>query len=157
VEQQAGAESSDQIQTLLQSFDPPALLDDERALFADLEARKLDSKSDTSKVLVRHFAKMRILWRCEVVYRLIFGSQLRFLKTLNVSGAMSEENAHQYYVTATQSYREVFPEKDSKPYFTFLIRQGLVIVQNDSFFVSNFGREFLSWLIQMGVSEDKPL
>ena len=94
---------------------------------------------------------------CEFIYRLIFGSQIRFLKAVNVGGGISEENAHQYYVTVTQANRDIFPENNSKPYFNFLIRQELVVVQNNCFFPSNFGREFLAWLIQMGVSEDKPL
>jgi|GEM_PF-5146811 len=52
VERQAGAEKSNQAEVLLKSFDSPGLLQRERLLFAYLQARNLDSNSDTTKDLV---------------------------------------------------------------------------------------------------------
>jgi hypothetical protein len=130
----------------------------EGALFADLEARKLDSKTDTTKILVRYLAKAKLLWLCELIHRFIFGSQIAFFKYVNTAvGGVSRENAHLFYLRATEANRDIFPENDTSASFDFLIRQRLVVVHNDVFFLSDFVREFLSWMVQAGVSEVRPL
>ena len=133
IEQQAGAPTSREVQDVLQSFDSPALLQQERVLLADLEARRLDSTSDTTKVLIRHLAKTRLVLGYEFVYRLIFGSQIALLKTVNtMGGGMSEAEAHQFYHTVARAYPDVFPADQQEPYLGFLVRQGLLFPKEGS-------------------------
>jgi hypothetical protein len=158
IEQQADAPTSKDVQDLLQSFDSPALLLQEQALRADLETHRLDSTSDTAKVLVRHLAKTRLLFRCEFVYRLIFGSQIALLKSINtMGGSMSEDDAHQFYQTVASANPNVFPADRPGPYLNFLVRQGLLLPQDGHFLITDFGREFLVWLAQTGAPENKGL
>jgi hypothetical protein len=159
VEQQAEAlASTREVQDLMQTFDPPALRQQEQALIADLQNRRLDSTSDTTKILVRHLAKTRLLLACEFVYRLIFGSQIALLKTINTrGGGMPEADAHQFYQTVASSYPDIFPADQPEPYLNFLIRQNLIFRQDGHFLLTDFGREFLVWLAQSGAFENKPL
>lgn len=158
IEQQADASTSKEIQALLQSFDSPALLYQERVLVAELDARKLDSTSDTTKVLVRYLAKNQIALGCEFVYRLIFGSQICFLKRVNtVAGGISEADAFKFYGLVAQQHPTAFPPDDPKPYFDFLTRQGVVTFESGHFRITDLGREFLIWLVQVGADENKPL
>ena len=158
IEQQADAPTSKEVQDLLQSFDSPALLQQERVLFADLEARKLDSTSDTTKVLVRHLAKTRLVLACEFVYRFIFGSQIALLKRINMmGGGMSEANAHEFYQAVASAHPDVFPADLPGPYLDFLVRQGLLFSKDGHFLITDFGREFLTWLAQSGALENKGL
>jgi len=158
IEQQADAPTSKEVQDLLQSFDSPALLGQERFLLADLEARRLDSTSDTTKVLVRHLAKTRLVLGCELVYRLIFGSQIALLKSINTrGGGMPEADAHQFYQAVASTYPDIFPVDQPEPYLGFLVRQGLLFSQDGHFLITDFGREFLVWLAQSGAPENKGL
>jgi hypothetical protein len=89
---------------------------------------------------------------------MIFGSQIAFLKYVNTAvGAVSRENAHLFYLRATGANRDISPENDSSASFDFLIRQRLIVVHNDVFFLNDFAREFLSWMVQAGVSDARPL
>lgn len=158
VEQQADAPDSKDVQSLLQSFDSPALLHHERLLFSDLEARKLDSSSDTTKVLVRYLAKTRLFLACEFVYRLIFGSQIALLKRINeLGGKMTAAETRAFYDAVSRLHPDVFPANHSEPYLDFLLRQGLVSSKEDHFHLTDFGREFLTWLVHSGASENKNL
>jgi hypothetical protein len=158
IEQQADAPTSKEVQELLQSFDSPSLLHQERVLIADLQARGLDSSSDTTKVLVRHLAKTRLNLGCEFVYRLIFGSQIALLKNINtMGGGMSEADAHQYYQAVASAYPDIFPADQPEPYLDFLVRQSLLFPKDRHFLITDFGREFLVWLAQCGASENKGL
>jgi len=158
IEQQADAPPSEEIQNLLQSFDSPAMLQVERAISDDLEARRLDSSSDTTKVLVRHLAKTRLQLACEFVYRLIFGSQIALLKRINtMGGRLSEADVHLYYQAVARANPDVFPADQPGPYEEFLVRQGLLLHRDDQFLITDFGREFLSWLVQSSAPENKAL
>jgi hypothetical protein len=158
IEQQADAPTSKEVQDLLQTFDSPALLQQEQVLVADLQARRLDSTSDTTKVLVRHLAKTRLALACELVYRLIFGSQIALLKSINtMGGSMSEADVHQFYETVVSANPNIFPADRPEPYLNFLVRQGLLFPQDGHFLITDFGREFLVWLAQTGALENKPL
>jgi hypothetical protein len=159
IEQQAEAPASTrEVQDLMQSFDPPALRQHEQALIADPQSRRLDSTSDTTKILVRYLAKTRLLLACEFIYRLIFGSQIALLKTINSRGGnITEADAHQFYQAVATKYPDVFPADQPAPYLDFLIRQNLIFRPDDHFLLTDFGREFLVWLAQTGASENKPL
>jgi hypothetical protein len=155
IEQQADAPTSREVQDLLQTFDSPALRQEEHVLIADLQTRRLDSASDTTKILVRHLAKTRLLLACEFIYRFIFGSQIALLKRINTAGRIPEAEAHQFYRNVATSHPDVFAADQPEPYLDFLIRQNLIIRQDDYFLITGFGREFLVWLAQSGASENK--
>jgi hypothetical protein len=158
IEQQAEAPATTrEVQDLMQTFDPPALRQQEQALFADLQRRNLDSTNDTTRVLVRHLAKTRLLLYCEFAYRLIFGSQIALLKNINTRGRMSEADANQFYRNVASNFPNVFNAEQPEPYLDFLTRQGLIVRQGDHFLITDFGREFLAWLAQTGALENKGL
>jgi hypothetical protein len=159
IEQQAEAPASTrEVQDLMQSFDPPALRQHEQALIAELQSRRLDSTSDTTKILVRYLAKTQLVLACEFIYRLIFGSQIALLKTVNMrGGSMPDADVHQFYQTVSSTYPDVFLADQPEPYLNFLTRQSLIFRQDGHFLLTDFGREFLVWLAQTGASENKPL
>jgi len=141
----------------MQSFDAPALRQQEQALFADLQRRSLDSTSDTTRVLVRHLAGTRLLLACEFVYRLIFGSQIALLKSINTLGRMSEDDVNQFYRTVASNFPNVFNAEQPAPYLDFLTRQNLIVRHDAHFLITDLGRAFLVWLAQTGAPENKGL
>ena len=155
IEQQKDASPGKDVQTMMQAFDSPALLQQERVIVADLEARQLDSTSDTTKVLVRNLAKHQLFLGCELVYRLIFGSQILFLKRLNTVSGISEAHANEFYAAVVEQHPDVFPPDEPQRYFAFLVTRDLVVIEEAHFRITDFGREFLAWLVQAGVDEFK--
>lgn len=145
-------------QALLETFDSPVLRQREQAICADLLANKLDTSSETTKVLVRYLAKTQIALGCQIAYRLIFGSQIAFLKRANSSPAgVSAADAKEFYQRVAEIHSDVFQSEEPKPYFDFLLNQKLLVFKDGAFHITDFGREFLTWLIHVGESENKPL
>ena len=161
-QQQTGTLETQRLETqvLLQAFDSPALLQVEKSVMADLELNKLDTKGDTVRVLVRHLSQLRIYLGCEGVYRNIFGSQIALLKATNTNGGViSEENANTFYQQAIAEYPPLAAQLDSKRYFGFLLISKVLTFDNNNgrYFLTDFGRDFLAWMVRFGISEHKRL
>lgn len=99
--------------------------------------------------------KNKIYLHYERTYRLIFGSQIRFLEQLKKS--------KDYKIPLTQAqilYKlsPVFPNYPEEDYFKFLINYYMVGFENtngDNFYLTTLGNGFLDYLTELNIRKDK--
>jgi hypothetical protein len=126
----------------------------ERELHKDLERYP---ESERLGVTVRVLAEARIATSFERIYRLIFGSQIFALRTLNAHpNGIEIDSARAFY---EQKVKAAHPDelKDFTfdAWIGFLIHQNLVAVKNNIHLITNNGRDFLQYIVIQGLPEDK--
>ncbi len=98
----------------------------------------------------------------ETNYRVIFGSQIHALKTLNVvgTGAVSEFEAFYETVRANPMWDTVHKDRSFDLWGQFLIDAGYVTLVDGSepltVQITPFGKQFLQWIVHVGVPDAKP-
>lgn len=98
----------------------------------------------------------------ETNYRLIFGSQIHALKTLNVVGigAVSEFEAFYESVRANPTWEAMHKDRTFDQWGQFLIDAAYVMVVEGSnpsaVQITPFGRQFLQWMVLVAVPDAKP-
>ncbi len=144
-------------QLLLGVSETPAMVDLDAKIRQDLLGRGLQVDGDVPKVLIRYLASAGLLLQFEQVHALILGSQISLLKKLNAVRGVGRPFA---FVTAhideAKSQNPPIQEWTYKQYLDFLIGRNLVRHNEDSAFITDFGIEYLTWIVRMGRNEDKP-
>ena len=108
----------------------------------------LDSK-ETVHILIRHLAVTQLLYRAESLYRLIFGSQIAFLRRLNERGAQPASVARSFFERAQHRAPHFYDGYTFSDWIGFLLRQATVvhISDKDSYAISVFGQKLLEFLV----------
>lgn len=98
----------------------------------------------------------------ETNYRLIFGSQIFALKTLNIVGQEPVANFEKYYgeqVISNPTWDYLHKDRTFEQWGQFLINAAYVVIVENSdppiVQITPFGKQFLHWMILAGVSEYK--
>lgn len=136
----------------------PAVQVRERFILDQLAHRRFDlNKQETAEVLVRNLAFNQALATFEKAYRLIFGSQISLLKSLNAGRAQSDEEMRRSYSRARAKFAKFYSTYSYESWRDFLVGQDLIALDpaNDLYGISDNGREFLQWLTGQGLSEKK--
>ncbi len=111
----------------------------------------LDSQ-ETSRVLVRQLAVIQLLYKAERAYRLLFGSQIVFMRYLNETGRQPESIARSFYERAQVENPNFYSDYPFESWIGFLtLQQSLIAVEDDMYGISLWGREFLGWMATTGV------
>lgn len=98
----------------------------------------------------------------ETNYRVIFGSQIHALKTLNVvgTGAVSEFEAFYETVRANPAWEAMHKDRTFDQWGQFLIDAAYVVLIEGSdpqtVQITPFGKQFLQWMVLAGVPDAKP-
>lgn len=98
----------------------------------------------------------------ETNYRLLFGSQIAALKSLNVSGPAPVSDFEKFYAAlASNPVNEpIHKDRTFEQWADFVANIGYVAAVEGSdppqAQITPFGRQFLQWMIVNGVSEFKP-
>lgn len=112
------------------------------------------------KLLVSELANTYFNFRCQGVYNLIFGSQIRLLKDLltNINSGLSKIQVTEYFNKIAKTYPDQFSTWNIDTYLSFLIQAKLVVLDSESYRITDFGVDFLTWLQRSGLQqENKPL
>lgn len=106
---------------------------------------------DTVTVLVRHLAATQIALVFNQIDRLIWGSQLTFLHFLNTSptGATYEQ-AKIFYDKASVDYPDAYEGYSLENWLGFLRSCVLLLEKERILWITQRGRELLSYLAQQG-------
>lgn len=159
-EAQREEDKKEAVQELLDAIGSSIVLQDlENRIKSDLLKRSLVVKGDTITVLIKNLAAARILLSFEQIHNLIFGSQIFLLKKLNeVAGqGKPKEFIDSYY----QHVHELFPEQlgswTLEQYLSFLLSRSLITIAGNTYHITNFGVEYLTWIVRNGRREDNPL
>lgn len=108
-------------------------------------------------LLVNRLAFMTLRFGFELTYRLIFGSQIRFLHFLNkLPDGLSDEIARQFYAGASKQSPNLRQDAYTE-WLHFLKWRDFVAIDSETGHVriATLGQEFLIWMIQAKVSEDR--
>lgn len=153
----------------------PALTDTSIAPPSDTVYDALDSQLEAT--LDRHIqggADVKLAWAIrsrsiseanrmhETNYRLLFGSQIAALKSLNVTGPAPISEFEKYYATVASNpaNEPIHKDRSFDQWADFVANIGYVVAvegSNPSLAqITPFGRQFLQWMTANGVSEFKP-
>jgi hypothetical protein len=124
---------------------------------ADLEKLHVEPQEKVD-LLVKHLAVTQLYLRAEGIYRTIFGSQIVLLKQLNTTNSASTAELLPHYEQAKATFPAQYQNYSFDPYLKYLIGRGLIIAQADQrYAITVAGKEFLKWITEMGLAEDKAL
>lgn len=98
----------------------------------------------------------------ETNYRLIFGSQIFALKTLNMVGQGQVADFEKYYTDnflKNSQWEAIHKDRSFEQWWQFLVDAAYVIIVEGSdrsiVQITPFGKQFLHWMVLAGVSEFK--
>lgn len=130
--------------------------------YYESEARELlDNVPDPEHKLawaLRFYAVARHDAEFEGIYRQIFGSQIKALRSINHSQPWTDEQLRPFYDEAASLYPKAYEAFSFEQWREFMFTT-LMITQPDTetglFGITVRGRDFLGWLISRGIREDK--
>jgi hypothetical protein len=140
---------------------PSVQLREER-IRADLKNVKLllandePAKVETVDLLIQHLAFAQAVQNAETVYRTIFGSQIALLKRMNLEGSVGPEILQATYADAASRFPHVYAKYPFQNYLNYLLKNGLIETKDQlQFSITTDGKEFLKWMTEVSVSENK--
>jgi hypothetical protein len=107
------------------------------------------------RVLERYTAAAVVIANFERINGLIYGSQLGILSYLNSRASATRDQIRPYYEEAAKQHPFLYAPYSFDDYMGFLIGQGLILQQGDSFLITVKGRAFLSYLVSAGLPLDR--
>ena len=117
------------------------------------------SRQETVDLLIQHLAVNQAAATAERIYRTIFGSQIAMLKLLNTRGGTAARGGLEaVYDVAKSRSPDQYGTYSFQQWINYSLSQGLLST-NDSeqFSITIDGIEFLKWMTDVAVTEDKPL
>jgi len=143
---------------LLAIDDSEVIKEIEASIVSSLHEKKLETGSDTDKVLIRHLAVTQLILEYERVHGSIFGSQIFLLKRLNeVAGQGKNRGYIEEYYLSVQQYHDELKDWDVNEYLHFLSQRSLITIIDEQYHISKKGVEYLIWLAKTGKSESRAL
>lgn len=133
------------------------LSEQEQRIKADLISRGLESNNkDTIDVLVRELAQTQLDNAFLDTYYLIYGSELRLLQHLNsITGAAYTDGQLSRYVDVVRAQFPNRPNIESRESFMSVLVVSNLVTRNDNgYFITELGREFLAWIVRQGKRQD---
>lgn len=155
--QEIEREKNKNVQELTQAFSSVAVRERESLIKAELQKRHLDFAGDSIDVLITHLAHTQMALQFEQAYKLIFGSQIYFLKQINMKGMLTEAELVAHFEHVKKLFPPTFDEWSSDGYVLYLINNGLLKKEGTTYVLTNLGFEFLPWIVRRGYSETPPL
>lgn len=124
--------------------------------FVESEISTVD-QADQHEYLVSRLSFMRVLWNFESIYSMIFGGQIALLKHLNhrIVNGVAKAEVETLWAEHKAKWAPQMNHWQLNQYINYLVIQGLILTDGETFAITAKGREFLVWMIQTSKSEDK--
>lgn len=122
----------------------------------DLKNRNLPFENNkTAEILIHQLAIAQLKLNFEKIYNPIFGSQINLLKKLN-EGQKHKDFVNSYVEMVINSHHEM-SKWDIKTYLNFLFENTLILYdeEKETYAITNYGYEFLLWILATGNNENK--
>ncbi len=160
VHNQRGGTPSESLQEILDGF--PYLRNKVDQLKGLIEQERRNTgieDSDAEEWYLVRCIEYFIAHNMEVVYRCIYGSQIRVLQFLNDVDVASEAEVARYYEEAKKEYSEFYEKVPFHLWIDYLKRVSLVSVgaTNDQYKITEDGRQFLIYINSYGLAVEKIL
>jgi hypothetical protein len=97
-------------------------------------------------VLVNQLADARVEYRFLHLYSILFGSQQRFLRGLNLQNGQASRKEAEDFLKKLGDQNEKIRSYSFPDWVGFLVNQGCVVVGVDSFELTPVGQDFLVWI-----------
>jgi hypothetical protein len=152
-------EAEERLKMVKRAVIPPSVQQREEWIRADLKKMNLDeTRCETVDLLIQHLALMQATASAERIYRTIFGSQIALLKVLNTHVVTPRAGAEVVYEVAKSKFPELYNTYSFQQWLNYLISNGLITAttEPEQFSITVDGREFLKWMTDAAVMEDKP-
>ncbi len=101
-----------------------------------------------------YLADLFYILRCERVYAQIYGGQIKILKNLEKDERVSEVIS-ELLEKNKKEYSNIFGSWDVNAYMSFLIKSNLIMIKDEKYIITDFGRDFLKWMSRFGMTENK--
>lgn len=139
---------------------PERLLPADRASVNDLETvllEKLQESEPQARVpmLLRALAETRINLAFEIVYRVIFGSQIAFLRILHPATRLPRSAAFEAFHSRAMEIPDMAVYGFDN-WLAFLRGNGLVNVEGEAIEITNLGRDFIVYMAKNALPDSKP-
>jgi len=120
---------------------------------------QFDRLPETERVpaMIGTIARSRLFWTHEFIYNRIFGSQIAGLRRLDELGKVTIEQAREFFTPYAHKYPEQYRDYGFEGWLNFMVSNGLVSKEGDKLRATVFGHDFLVYLREMRLTEDKPL
>lgn len=150
-------EAENATQAHLENNISPLLRRQMDAIRADLNTRLPNGPTQASiDILVQHLAWVQLLLLAERIYRSIFGSQIYLLRMINSGGYTKEQLLH-IYDNAKVKFPQLYATYSFDQYLNYLLSYTLIATQDqENYTITDLGKEFLKWMTDTGVTDNKP-
>lgn len=133
----------------------PSVQNAEDSIWRDLDKFPEDQKH---AALVRALAQMQLAAFFENTYGLIFGSQILGLRRLHSPSVVSVDDARKFFEEhAVRPNPEEYKGTDFDAWISFLVARGFVTRDHEKVAITELGREFLTFLSDRRLPENKAL
>jgi len=151
-------EDADRLQAAKDYGVPIIVQEQEKIIQESLKKLNLNgNQNETVNILVRHLAVAQLCLRAESIYRTIFGSQIILLKFLNTVGSGTKAELLQFYENAKNHFPALYETYPFEQYLQYMLLRVLITTEDhEHYFITFAGKEFLKWITEMSLSEDKP-
>ena len=108
--------------------------------------KKMSNPQEIIKMLKEHSALWLLAYQYEIIYSVLFGTQISLMQHLNAqSGGVTVDGIDPYYKTAISRGLKV-PSREN--YVAYLVSSKLVEFKENKYFLTLFGRGFLHFLLE---------
>ena len=114
-------------------------------------------ETNTTDILIRQLATSQLYIHFERTYRLVFGSQIKLLDTLQLHGPLIMVIVRLFYDSAVQAEQEFYADYPFESWCKFMASNYLIEInaENDTYSITSVGRDFLVWMLTQRLSRDK--
>ena len=111
-----------------------------------------------TEVILRYSAAIMVKADFDRIYLSIYGSQVEILYFLNShrEGVDGQILRSSYYDNLVKVYPEIFTNYHFEQYMAFLISRSLIVQNDNKYFISDFGLEFLIYINAAGLTVRRP-
>lgn len=119
--------------------------------------RESESIDPTKKeqILLRALAQSRLQAGHEFTYNRIFGSQILGLKRLNEAGRATVDDARQFFKLYADQFPQIYANYGFDGWLGFLKSNTLITQTGNTIEITDFGRDFLLYLTEARLPENK--
>jgi len=128
----------------------------EDKIYESLDNLGIKSAEDKVKVLAKHHANLQINSAYSQINSNIYGSQFSLLQALNLQQNPVELSFfNSYYDSAKSKYPEQYKSFSFDNWLNFMKNSGLLNTSDGKYFLTVFGRGFLTALTQAGINQNR--
>ena len=137
----------------------PIVIQNEIYIKNQLVEKGVVNPAEQNEILIRQLAFNNLVARFHDVHNSIFGSQIYLLRRMNRfrENGLSREDVESHFRKVEELHTSNFEAWDTDMYLRFLLQRNLIIAGGAGYQITEFGVEYLSWLEQQGVRDDRPL